>query len=178
MRRSKILTQSSFFVVGLSLMLASATALPAQSAAIAPSDPATSGPLYDELARLDALLFDAGFVQCDAQKVQSFFSDDIEFYHDQTGFHAGQQVREDFERLAEDCPGKRGVTRELVEGTLQVYPISDYGAVQMGIHRFVERGAATSTVARFVNLWRKKDGEWRITRVLSFDHRPVDAASD
>jgi hypothetical protein len=26
--------------------------------------------------------------------------------------------------------------RELVPGTLQVYPVKDYGAIEMGVHRF------------------------------------------
>jgi hypothetical protein len=134
-------------------------------------DLSTSGALYDELARMDSILFDAAFVACDAQKTSSLFTDDVEFYHDRTGFESGQQVRETFQRLTRSCPRDRGITRELVEGSLQVYPMKDYGAVQMGVHRFVERGAPTSTVAKFVHLWQKKDGAWRISRVLSFDHR-------
>jgi hypothetical protein len=142
--------------------------LHAQSAAS--SDPSASGPLYDEFARMDSLLFDAAFVTCRAEKVNSFFSDDVEFYHDQSGFESGQQVRDTFKRLTSSCSAGRGIRREIVAGSLRVYPMKDYGAVQIGLHRFVERGAPTYTVARFVHLWRKKDGEWKITRVLSFDH--------
>jgi hypothetical protein len=56
-----------------------------------------------------------------------------------------------------------------------VYPIADYGAVQVGVHRFDERGAATSTLAQFVHVWRFQDGQWRLARVLSLDHHAVDA---
>jgi hypothetical protein len=138
--------------------------------AAAQSDPSTSGPLYDELARMDSLLFDAGFVTCNAEKANSFFTDDVEFYHDRTGLESGQQVRDTFKRLTASCPGGRGIRREIVAGSLRVYPMQGYGAIQMGLHRFVERGAPTHTVARFVHLWQQKDGHWKITRVLSFDH--------
>ncbi len=143
------------------------------------SDPSASGPLYDELARMDSILFDAAFVSCNIEKTNSLFTDDIEFYHDKTGLERGQQVRESFRRLTASCPRDRGIRRELVAGTLRVYPIKDFGAVQMGVHRFVQRGAPTYTVARFVTLWQKTDGGWIIPRVLSFDHlsTPVESES-
>jgi hypothetical protein len=43
------------------------------------------------------------------------------------------------------------------------------------MHRFVEKGSSTATVAQFVHLWRKKDGVWKISRVLSFEHHVTDA---
>ncbi len=144
---------------------------------VTPADPATSGALYEELARMDSLLFDAAFVTCDAAKANAILTDDIEFYHDKTGFESGQQVRETFQRLTGSCPGERGIRRELVTGSLQVYPMKAYGAVQTGTHRFVERGAPTMTVAKFVHLWRKANGEWKLSRVLSFDHRPASSSN-
>jgi hypothetical protein len=134
--------------------------VPSQSTG-AKIDETSSGALYDELARLDSLLFDAFFVKCDAEKTNSFFTDDLEFYHDLTGLKSGQTARDAFKF----CPRDNGGTRVLVPGSLRVYPIKDYGAIQMGVHRFGQ------TEAKFVHLWRKKDGQWKITRVLSFDHR-------
>ncbi|MEM9996299.1 MAG: nuclear transport factor 2 family protein [Bacteroidota bacterium] len=137
------------------------------------ANPATSGPLYDELARMDSLVFAASFVACDFDAANALFTDDVEFYHDLTGASYGEAVRDDFRRLTASCPRENGVTRELIEGTLEVYPMQDYGAIQMGLHRFTERGAPTSTIAQFVHLWqRQPDGTWKISRVLSFDHRP------
>jgi len=124
---------------------------------------------------MDRILFDASFVSCDAAKANAIFTDDVEFYHDKDGLSVGEQVRENTRRLAAACPGKRGVTRTVVAGSLRVYPIDGYGAMQVGLHRFDERGAATSTLAQFVSLWRRQDGQWRLARVLSFDHRTVDA---
>jgi hypothetical protein len=139
------------------------------------ADGVRSGPLFDELARMDALLFDASFASCDAAKANAIFADDVEFYHDEAGFSSGEQVRENTRRLTESCPGARGVTRSVVPGSLRVYPIEGYGAVQVGIHRFDERGAATSTLARFIHVWHRQDGKWRLARVLSLDHHPIDA---
>jgi len=137
------------------------------------ADPATSGALFDELARMDSTLFDAAYVTCDAGKVAALMVDDVEFYHDRTGLQTGLQVRDSFQRLAQQCPRGQGVAREVVAGSVRVYPIAGFGAVQMGEHRFVERGAATVTVARFVHVWRRQDGAWKLARVLSFDHQPV-----
>jgi hypothetical protein len=65
------------------------------------------------------------------------------------------------------------VTRELVPGTLEVYPIANYGAVEIGIHRFHHPGAGNENnvgEAKFIHLWQNKDGVWKVTRVISFDH--------
>jgi len=62
----------------------------------------------------------------------------------------------------------------LVPGSLEVYPIKGYGAVEIGIHRFTHPNDPTSLgEAKFIHLWQLKDGVWRVTRVISFDHHPV-----
>ncbi|MBB2487437.1 nuclear transport factor 2 family protein [Mitsuaria sp. WAJ17] len=134
-----------------------------------------SGALFDELAHMDSLLFEASFVSCDAARANAIFTDDVEFYHDKDGLSTGEQVRENTRRLTAACPASRGIVRTLVPGTLRVYPIQGYGALQLGAHRFDERGAPTSTVAQFVSLWRQQEGQWRLARVMSFDHRSVPA---
>lgn len=130
--------------------------------------PAHSGPLFDELARMDKELFDAAFVTCDQEKFHSLFTEDAEFYHDRTGAAYGEAVR-----TLKGCPRDDGVTRMLVPGSLEVYPINSYGAVQIGRHLFAREGEQGSEAAKFVHLWQKKDGAWRLARVLSFDHRPA-----
>jgi|ERR1051325_1686848 hypothetical protein len=139
------------------------------------TDGLRSGPLFEELARMDSILFDASFVLCDAAKANAIFADDVEFYHDKDGLSVGEQVRENTRKLTASCPGKRGITRTVVPGSLKVYPIEGYGAMQVGVHRFDERGAATSTVAQFISLWHVQDGKWRLARVISFDHHSVAA---
>lgn len=136
----------------------------------------SSGSLFDELARMDNALFEASFVLCDATKANAILAEDVEFYHDKDGLSSGEQVRENTRRLTASCPREHGVTRTVVPGSLRVYPIEGYGAVQVGVHRFDERGAATSTLARFVHVWRLQDGKWRLARILSLDHATVPSA--
>ena len=125
----------------------------------------------DELNRtvesLDASLFDS-YNRCDLQKFASFFVDDVEFYHDQGGVTLGK------EKLTESikmniCGGD--VRREIVPGTLQAHYMKGYGAVEIGVHRFQHPKSKTPAgEARFIHLWRYKDGAWKITRAISFDH--------
>lgn len=154
--------------LGAAFLLAAAPgALAAQSTS---ADASTSGPLYEELARQDSILFDAAFFSCDAAKVNAMLTDDVEFYHDRGGAAVGPQVRAQFESLTASCPRRQGVRRELVPGSLRVYPMDGYGAVQTGTHRFVQ--ANETGIAMFVHLWKREDGGWKVARVLSFDHRP------
>lgn len=153
------------------------TGLRVAAASVGPADPTTSGPLFDELARADSLLFDASFARCDYQKAAAFLAPDVEFYHDKTGFHAGDAVRADFRALTSNCPSSHGVKREVVSGSLRVYPIKDFGAVQMGEHTFREAGNPSATAARFVHLWSNRNGQWVLSRVMSFDHAPMPNAS-
>ena len=153
---------STLMLIAAAMLVLQATGLNAQS-----TERQTSGPLYDELARMDSLLFDVAFVSCDAEAFRTFFTDDAEFYHDRVGPTYGEAVT-----TLGDCPREQGVRRVLVQGSLEVYPMNGYGAIQMGEHRFVEEGAETNTIAKFVHLWREEEGRWRIARVLSFEHRP------
>ncbi len=130
-------------------------------------DAARSGPLYDELARMDRALFEAAFVTCDADKFRAIFTEDAEFYHDRTGASYGKEAR-----TMKSCPRENGVTRTLVPGSLEVYPMKGYGAVQIGRHIFRRAGEPGSEVAQFVHLWKREGDTWKLARVLSFDHRP------
>ena len=123
------------------------------------------------IAALDAALFDA-YNQCDLEKFAAFFIDSVEFYHDQGGVTLGKQDLTD--SIRKNICGK--VRRELVPGTLEVYPIKGYGAVEMGVHRFHHPGAEKSEPpgeAKFVHLWQNQGGVWKITRVISYDHHPL-----
>jgi hypothetical protein len=43
-------------------------------------DAARSGPLHDELAAMDARLFEAAFVTCDAEALRAVLTEDAEFH--------------------------------------------------------------------------------------------------
>jgi hypothetical protein len=127
--------------------------------------------LFQSVQSLDSQLFDA-YNHCDLQKLGSMVADDLEFYHDVTGFSPGRQALVD--GIKNNICGK--VTRELVPGTLEVYPIANYGAVEIGVHRFHHPGHENTEPvgeAKFLMLWQNKGGVWKITRVFSFDHHAL-----
>ena len=135
--------------------------------------PATPDPLFQTIQSLDTQLFDA-YNHCDLEKLGSLLADDLEFYHDKTGLSRGRPAL--VQAIKNNICGK--VTRELVPGTLEVYPIADYGAVEIGVHRFHHPGHETTESvgeAKFIQLWQKqkKDGSWKVTRVISFDHHAL-----
>jgi len=127
--------------------------------------------LFQTIQSLDTQLFDA-YNHCDLEKLGSFLADDLEFYHDVTGLSRSRQAV--VEGVKNNICGK--VIRELVPGTLEVYPIANYGAVEIGVHRFHHPGqenVQSVGEAKFIHLWQNKDGVWKITRVISFDHHPL-----
>ena len=138
-----------------------------QAPACLAQDSSRSGQLYDELARMDSMLFEAAFVTCDAGKFKAIFTPDAEFYHDRTGASFGDAVR-----TLKSCPRDNGVKRTLVPGSLQVYPMQGYGAIQTGRHTFTKAGEPGAEVAQFVHLWKREGSTWKLARVLSYDHKP------
>jgi ketosteroid isomerase-like protein len=148
-------------------VLAMAQSVPAQSTARAKQSSA-SDDLFQTVSRLDKEVFDA-IDRCDMQTEASFWSDDAEFYHDKEGLMVGgQQI---VQAIKNNLCGK--VKRELVPGTLEVYPLAGYGAVEIGVHRFLhpwEQDHGVIGEAKFIHVWQHKDGKWKITRVISIDH--------
>lgn len=142
--------------------------------------PAATQELFDEIAQHDSALFDAAFKTCDADRLGELVTEDFEFYHDKHGLSAtsGAQFVELFRGGCERQ--RQGIDfrarRELVQGSMAVYPLNNYGAVQVGVHRFYaiaegKQDQLTET-ARFTHVWKKEeDGRWRISRALSYDHR-------
>ncbi|MFL6620863.1 MAG: nuclear transport factor 2 family protein [Povalibacter sp.] len=125
--------------------------------------------LRDTIKNLDATVFKA-FNECDMTTFAKFFTPDVEFYHDLGGVTWSRA--EVIANTQKNICGKR--RRELVEGTLEVYPIKDYGAVEIGTHRFCDlNGPKCEGIGRFVHIWQNDGGTWRITRVISYDHRSV-----
>lgn len=126
------------------------------------------------ITALDAKLFDA-YNHCDLKAFASLLADDVEFYHDQGGVTLGRQKLTDSIKN-NICTGD--TQRVLVPGTLKIYYMKGYGAIEMGVHRFVhpKTEAVNGTgEASFVQLWQCKDGNWKLTRVLSYDHHSAQA---
>lgn len=149
-------------------MLCLALLLPAANAQdIIPLDKITNQAELDKtITALDAALFDA-YNRCDLAKFESFFVDDVEFYHDQGGVTLGKAALTDSVR--KNICGK--TTRELV--SMQAFYMKGYGALETGVHRFHHPGHEAEIgvgEGKFVHLWQYKDGAWKLTRVISYDH--------
>ena len=123
--------------------------------------------LNKAITALDAALFDA-YNKCDLAKFGSLIDDNVEFYHDQGGVTLGRTAL--VESVKKNICGT--TTRELVSSTLQIYYMKGYGAIEMGTHRFHHPGHPEigDGEGKFVHLWQYKDGAWKVTRVLSYDH--------
>jgi len=130
---------------------------------------AKTSKLHLTLKAKDSLFFEEGFNKCDLDIIEKLTSEDFEFYHDIGGTDT---TKASFMASIKDglCQSGTNTTRrELVENSLEVYPLHNknilYGAIQRGIHRFFD------TEAKFTHLWLLENGEWKISRVLSYDHQ-------
>jgi hypothetical protein len=123
--------------------------------------------LYDTIVHLDSLFFHY-YNTCDSNldKYAAFYADTLEFYHDKGGFDNSRESV--IEGTRKNVCGK--VTRELLPGSIEVYPIKGYGAVEMGLHKFhnrMEKEVTPAHAGKFVVLWRHLNNDWKITRVIS-----------
>jgi ketosteroid isomerase-like protein len=133
--------------------------------------------LSDKIASLDSDFF-AAFDSCDLAKVESLFTEELEFYHQKAGFTATRTstIATMKKNLCEKDSNR--VRRELIKGTLEVYPVGDYGAVQTGEHRFYltlqGQKEKLDGVGKFVHIWQKTNDQWKISRVISYGLRPAE----
>jgi hypothetical protein len=117
-----------FFGILLAAMAASA-----EAAHGVDKDASAEVALARTVTRLDAELFDA-FNHCDApgelQKHAGYLAKGLEFYHDKGGVT--------WTRAAYLANTEKNVCghfrRELVPGSLEIFPIKDFGAIEQGWH--------------------------------------------
>jgi hypothetical protein len=128
-------------------------------------DNPVSRQLYDTIVYCDSVFFNA-YNTCNMDMQAAIYSDSIEFYHDKGGLMTSKQ--ELLDATKKNICGK--VTRELVTGSIEVYPIKDFGAVEMGFHRFHNNTEKEDTVSkpdRFIIIWKHTNKQWQISRVVS-----------
>ena len=133
-----------------------------------------------DLAATIAALDSAAFAACNdcaspgkLDEYASFFAPDVEFYHDLGGVTWTRDAM--IAQTKANVCGK--FQRELVPGTLKVWPIKDYGALARGEHRFChfKPGGTTHPCegrAEFTILWHRQGNAWTITRAFSYGHGP------
>lgn len=147
------------FILSITLFASAALHAQKQTAAAQKS-------LYDEIVAMDSIYFNA-YNNCDMQTQESLYADNIEFYHDKGGLSTSK--KDILDAIKKNICGK--VTRELIKGSIEVYPINGYGAVEMGLHRFHNNQEPESNQpkegSKFIIIWHNKNGKWEITRVIS-----------
>jgi hypothetical protein len=120
--------------------------------------------LNKKIAQLDSLFFGA-YNTCDTALQRTMYSDKIEFYHDNTGLDTSKNNI--IASTGKYICGQ--VSRELVPGSMEIYPIHDYGAVAIGLHRFKSRSNNNefSPPFKFIIFWKNTNGKWTIEKVVS-----------
>jgi hypothetical protein len=133
----------------------------------------TPDDLFRTIAAQDAALFGA-YNRCDLKTFASLVDEHVEFIHDHGGITLGRDALTESVRK-NIC---NTTTRELVADSLEVYPMDNLGALEIGTHRFhhpQNEDKEPVGEGKFVMLWRydKPTDAWRVTRVFSFDHHAL-----
>jgi Domain of unknown function (DUF4440) len=138
--------------------------------------------LHLQIVKMDSLLFEEGFNNCDFKVLEEILSPDLEFYHDK----GGVQNKTEFITASRNniCNSPNGkITRKAVPGSIQVFAMENngalYGALQTGTHEFFMQPPGQKVqktgIAKFTCLWLLNDKkEWILKRVFSYDHKPAE----
>ena len=120
--------------------------------------------LYNTIMKLDKTYFTA-YNECDMKTQSEFYDEDIEFYHDMGGLATDKA--ELLKNIEKNICGK--VTRTLIEESVEVHPIKDFGAIQIGMHKFYnnQEPNAISKPTKFIVIWKKTNSKWLMSRVIS-----------
>jgi hypothetical protein len=125
-------------------------------------------------------LFWMAYNQCDVEGMAKYFTEDVEFYHDKGGITSGLQ--NEVAVIKKNLCGNENfrLRREAVKETIDIFPMRSegviYGAIISGEHNFYiieNEKERLDGHARFLNLWILKEGVWKMSRILSYDHGPV-----
>ena len=138
----------------------------------------TESSLFIELKKADSLFFEEGFNKCNFKVVESYISSDFEFYHDENGTQNREKFIKGFRESICSNTEKKPI-RKLVEESLEVYRLKNngetYGAIQKGIHLFYikapNKELYLTNIAKFTSIWILEGGDWKLSRILSYDHK-------
>jgi len=124
--------------------------------------------LFNKVANLDSSLF-AAYNSKNLNLMKTYFTKDLEWYQDNGGLIDFEKVFSNFQSIFNrDYDLKRNLIRE----SLEVHPIEGYGAIEIGKHQFkhIEYGKMEIGTFKFVMIWKNDNGNWKISRVISYDH--------
>lgn len=124
--------------------------------------------LKNEIIKMDSLLFEVAFNQCDAALFKKIIADDVEFYDDRFGLNVSKE--NEIKSFTAKCARTEKLTRKLNSCTID--KLGDFGAVQLGEHTFYIDGKPEGT-GKFIHIWERKDNDWKLKRIVSYEHRPI-----
>ncbi|HSX59444.1 MAG TPA: nuclear transport factor 2 family protein [Tahibacter sp.] len=151
---------------------AAALLIAAPPSTAANADGTADAALTETIAALDTKLFDA-YNACDLATFRTLFVPDVEFFHDQGGATFDRETV--IANTQKNICGK--VRRELIPGTLKIYPVKGYGAIEEGDHRFCSLATGECEgAAKFLMIWQQNADGWRLTRIVSYAHRALTEA--
>lgn len=147
------------------LCLAGAATAPAAAA----PDPVQER-LAAEITAADARLF-GGLNDRNIAPLKAGFSPRLEFYHDRSGLTGYAENIAIFEK---NFRAPNRIRREAMPETVAIFPAGPMHAMHIGKHRFCNKPSPTAaeecSVYGFSMVWERDNGQWKLLRVLSYDH--------
>lgn len=153
---------NSFFLKLLLLLLLAITGLQ-----VVAQKPANDN-LASEILHMDSVLFNA-YNTHNLEVMKTVFDKDLEFYHDKGGLTNYEQ---NIAAFRQNIAANKDLHRELVKGSTEIYPVNNYGAMQIGAHTFchTENGKQDCGTFKFVHIWKRTPDGWKLARVVSYGH--------
>ena len=121
--------------------------------------------LFNTILSLDSIFWEA-YNSCNLDLQSKFYSDSIEFYHDQAGLITSKQAI--LEATKNNICGK--IIRKPVEGSIEIFPINGFGAIETGKHIFYDTTKLKDPapqMGKFIFIWQHKNNTWTIRKAIS-----------
>jgi hypothetical protein len=149
------------------------------------NEPEENKNLRATILRSDSLFWKT-YNECNIDENARYFTNDILFYHDKGGVTKGYEALKN--ALKNNICGNphQKVRREPVAGTVNVFPMRTgteiYGAILSGEHYFYisqdGKPEKREGLANFTHLWLLENNEWKMSYVLSYNHRPAPSGTE
>jgi hypothetical protein len=122
------------------------------------------------IVEADARLF-KGLNERDIGPLKAGFSPRLEFYHDRGGV---THYADNIAVFEQQFRAPNRIRREAIPDSVEVFPAGPNHAMHIGKHRFCNKPSPSQPeecgVYRFSMVWERDGGQWKLLRVLSYDH--------
>ena len=134
--------------------------------------------LFHTIYQMDSLYFHAQNT-CDLEKYSSFLHSDFEFFHDKAGFTSSKEkeMKDMHIFCGEEQRTRQPLRRELIDCSMKVYPMDNFGAIELCEHRFyLQINDGTEKLVgsgKMTAIWKMENKDWKLMRIISYDHQPL-----